>query len=239
MWKRLVARCFTILEHAHLEARLSLWRSDSRRVMAHECYHNPLFHAKIKNQWSDQIICQVKKGGRGAVLYYQATPDMLAKRQVRAEEKKKAAAKKSSTGTIEQRAARQERGPGPAPTEKSVSTGTACPRSQLGFYQYKMSYGQVILRCKGWDLKGEKNCKVIQPLPGQSLPNGPPSGSPGGTSASGSGSLPKNKKSGSRRPTETSSCAAMEIEEVAAPEGWTLTPSQPGKKTREGECPTE
>ena len=162
-WRRLALRCFANITSATWNDACLLWHKTSRSVREKDCLHDPMYLRNAHNRYAAQTICDVNRGGCGAITEYTPTPEAIAQRDAKA----KAEASRSTPVPLTRRAGSlATEAPDPTPADQ-------CDRCGKGLHRYATSYGQEVLRCDGWKTHPRRQCTFIKALPGESLPCGP------------------------------------------------------------------
>ena len=178
-WRRLALRCLVHVTRASWQIVLDPIHQDSSRIAQTECTHLPELLIHRANQWASMDVCDIKRGGCGAIMNYVHSAASTAHKEAKARMK----GKKKEVTTISQRAAQIVEG---AHTKEKEDV--ACPRCDRELYVFNTASGPI-LRCRGWTLAGTP-CTLIKACHnGVIVPGGlqNTNRTEGGNSASGSG----------------------------------------------------
>ena len=131
----------------------------AHRVGRRACLHSNQFWRSNTNPYVVQTICDIKKGGCGAIISWV--------RKSETQEKKKTGPTKSLKARIEDQES------GNAEEVSSKTNHDQCIRCGHPYQKITTTWGQTVLCCSQWFATPEsKNCKMMKALPGELLPEG-------------------------------------------------------------------
>ena len=153
-WRRLALRCMVHIARGALSIVCSQWHSVSVDLRLQECTHPPECHRNHSNAYAHQLICEIKKGGCGAIINYIHTPEAVSRRAHAKSKARQRAQAKPISVRAEQIAEYDE--------------DSFCPRCGRTFHSFQTQSGQTILRCDGWKTQ-TNTCTFIKARVGEIL----------------------------------------------------------------------